>query len=71
MSIPMDPPFCLIYPTTYVKDVELDYFNTHNNLAGTCLHCCICFATLQYMNSNPKQLKKYLGPPNLAPWDSV
>ena len=26
MSIPTDPPYCLIYPTSYIKDVELDHF---------------------------------------------
>ena len=26
MSIPTDPPYCLIYPTSYVRDVELDHF---------------------------------------------
>ena len=47
MSIPMHPPYCLIYPMSYARDIELDHFNTHNNLAGTCLCCCICHATLQ------------------------
>ena len=61
MSIPTDPLYCLIYPMSYVRDVEPDHFNTHNNLAGTCLHCCICRATLQYMNADPKQLRKYSG----------
>ena len=46
MSIPMDPPYCLVYPTSYVKDVELDHFDTHNNLAGMHLHCCVCCTTL-------------------------
>ena len=53
MSIPMDPPYCLDYPTSYVRDMEPDHFDTHNNPAGTCLHCCICHATLQYMNDDP------------------
>ena len=61
MAIPMDLPYCLIYPTSYMRDVELDHFNTHNNLAGTCLHCCICHATLQYMNDNPNQHREYAG----------
>ena len=59
MSIPTDPPYCLIYPMSYVRDVELDHFNTHNNLAGTCLCCCICCATLQYMNNDPNQHREY------------
>ena len=53
MSIPMNPPYYLVYPTNYVKDMAPDHFNTRNNLAGTCLHHCICHATLQYMNNDP------------------
>ena len=59
MSIPMDPPYCLVYPMSYVRDVELDHFNTCNNPAGTCLHCCICHATLQYINDDPNQHREY------------
>ena len=61
MSIPTDPPYCLIYPTSYVKDVELDHFDTHNNPAGTCLHHCICHATLQHMNDDPHHHREYGG----------
>ena len=59
MSVPTDPPYCLIYPTSYVKDMQPDHFNTHNNPAGTCLHCCICYATLQYMNDDPCYCRAY------------
>ena len=85
MSIPTDPPYCLIYPTSYVKDVELDHFNTCNNPARTCLHHCICNATLQHMNGNPlhhreygrshlilshrAQYKEQLFPKMLEPWN--
>ena len=61
MFIPTDPPYCLVYPTSYVRDVEPDHFNICNNLAGTCLHCCICCATLQYMNDDPHQCREYSG----------
>ena len=61
MSIPTDPPDCLIYPTSYVKDVEPDHFDTHNNPAGTCLHHCICCATLQHMNDDPCHHREYGG----------
>ena len=61
MSVPMDLPYCLIYPTNYVRDMEPDHFDTRNNLVGTHLRRCICCATLQYMNTDPKQLKKYSG----------
>ena len=59
MSIPMDPPHCLIYPTSYVRDVEPDHFNTHNNPAGTHLHYCMCHPTLQYMNDDSNQCREY------------
>ena len=61
MSIPTAPPYCLIYPTSYVRDMEPDHFNTHNNPAGTCLHCCICCATLQHMNDDSNQHREYAG----------
>ena len=53
MSIPTDPPYCLIYPMSYVRDVEPDHLNIHNNLAETGLHHCTSHATLQYMNDDP------------------
>ena len=59
MSVPMDPPYCLIYPMSYVRDMELDHFNTHNNPAGTCLHHCICHATLLHLNDDPNQHREY------------
>ena len=46
---------------SYVRDVELDHFDTRNNPAGTHLHCCICHATLQYMNDDPNQHREYSG----------
>ena len=61
MSIPMDLSYCLVYPTSYVKDVEPDHFDTHNNPAGTCLRQCICHATLQYMNDDPCYCRAYGG----------
>ena len=59
MSISIDPPYCLIYLMSYVRDVELDHFDTCNNPSGTCLHCCICHATLQHMNDDPNQHREY------------
>ena len=67
MSIPTDLSYCLVYPTSYVMDVELDHFNTHNNLAGTHLHHCICHPTLQYMNDDPNQHREYAGSPLILP----
>ena len=61
VSIPMDLPYCLVYPTSYVRDVEPDHFDSRNNPAGTCLHHCMCHTTLQYMNADPKLHRKYSG----------
>ena len=61
MSIPMDPPYCLIYQTSYERDVEPDHFDTRNNPAGTCLCHCICHATLQFANVDLNQCRKYSG----------
>ena len=61
MSIPTDPPYCLVYPTSYVRDMEPDHFDTHNNLAITCLHHCICHGTLQHMNDDHSQHREYAG----------
>ena len=61
MSIPTDPPYCLVYPTSYVRDMEPDHFNTCNHLARTRLHHCICRTILQYMNDDPNQHREYAG----------
>ena len=61
MSIPTDPPYCLVYPTSYVKDVELDHFDTHNNPAGTHLHHCTCCATLQHIMMIPTSAENMVG----------
>ena len=68
-----------------MKDVDPDHFDTHNNPARTCLHRCICHATLQYMNDDPHyhraygrsrlilphgaQYKEQLFPEILKPWN--
>ena len=59
MSIPTDPPYCLVYPTSYVRDVNPDHFDTHNNPVGMCLRCCVCHATLQFNNDKPKECTNY------------
>ena len=60
LAIPTDPPYCLVYPTCYVRDADSDHFDTHNNPAGTRLHCCICRATLQFSNDEPKECTNYI-----------
>ena len=61
MSIPTDPPYCLVYPTSYVRDADPDHFDTHNNLAGTHLHRCVCHTTQQFNNDEPKECTNYTG----------
>ena len=60
MSIPTDPPYCLVYPTSYVKCIEPDHFDTHNSPMGTCLHHCVCCTTLQFSNDDPKERTNYV-----------
>ena len=46
MSVPTDLPYCLIYATSYVKDVEPDHFNTCNNWPEHV--CATAYATPHY-----------------------
>ena len=72
MSIPTDPPCFLVYPTSYVRDVDPDHFDTRNNLVEIHLHRCVCRAILQFNNDKPKEHTNYAGElPHLAPWGSV
>ena len=67
MSIPTNPPYCLVYPTSYIKGIEPDHFDTWNSPAGTCLHHCMCRATLHFSNEDPKQCTKYGGSHLIVP----
>ena len=51
----------IAYPTSYIKGVKPDHFDTHNSPAGMCLHHCVCRATLQFSNDDPKERTKYVG----------
>ena len=61
LAIPTDPPYCLVYPTCYVRNADPDHFDTHNNPAGTRLHHCVCHATLQFSNDKSKERTNYTG----------
>ena len=61
MSIPTDLPYCLVYPTSYVKGIKPDHFDTHNSPAGTRLHHCVCHTTSQFSNNDPKLRTQYIG----------
>ena len=60
MSVPTDPPYCLMYPTSYVKGAKPYHFDTCNSPAGTHLHRCVFHATLQFSNYDPKECTKYV-----------
>ena len=60
MSVPTNPPYCLVYPTSYVKGIKPDHFDTRNSPTGMCLHHCVCRATLQFCNNDPKQCTQYV-----------
>ena len=66
MAIPTDPPYCLVYPTCYLRDVDPDHFDTCNNLAGTHLHCRICHTALQSM-MNPESASTMPGATSSCP----
>ena len=61
MSVPTDPPYCLVYPTMYVKGAKPNHFDTRNSPTGMRLHPCVCRATLQFSNTDPQQCTKYAG----------
>ena len=61
MSIPTDPPYCLVYPTSYIKGIKADHFNTCNSPTGMHLHRSVCSATLQFSNYDPKLCTQYVG----------
>ena len=60
MSIPMDPSYCLVYTTSYIKGIKPDHFNTSNSPAGMHLHHCVYRATLQFSNNDPKLRTHYV-----------
>ena len=61
MSTPTNPPYCLVYPTSYVKGIEPNHFDTQNSPTGMHLNHCVCRATLHFSNEDPKQRTKYGG----------
>ena len=61
MSIPTDPPYCVVYPTSYIKGIKPDHFDTHNSPMGMRLHRCVCHTTLQFSNDDPKECTRYVG----------
>ena len=59
MSVPTDPPYCLVYPTSYVKGIKPNHFDTQNSTTDMRLHRYVCRATLHFSNVDSKQCTKY------------
>ena len=56
MVVPMEPPYCLIYPTVYETEVPVKdqhHFNTRGNPVGMCTGACMCCALLQQADTQP------------------
>ena len=67
MSVLTDPPYCLVYPTSYIKGIEPNHFDTCNSPVRMRLHRCVCRATLHFSNDDPKQHTKYVGSHLIVP----
>ena len=67
ISVPTDPPYSLVYPMSYMRDIELDHFDIHNNPARTCLRHCICRTTQQFAEDDPNQCREYSGSQLILP----
>ena len=64
MAVPMDPPYCLVYPRIYSDDVAAknqNHFNTMGSPPGLCTHTCICCALLQHTDLTEAHKWKYNG----------
>ena len=54
MAVPMESPYCLIYPTVYETKVPTDdqhHFNTRGNPVGMCTDTCMCLTLLQLVDT--------------------
>ena len=39
MSVPTDPPYCLVYPTSYIKGIKPNHFDTYNSPVNSPVVC--------------------------------
>ena len=61
MSIPTNPPYCLVFPTSYIKGIKPDHFDTRNSPVGMRLHCCVCRATCSSVTMFPNSILNMSG----------
>ena len=55
MAVPIDPPYCLVYPTVYNAGTENQtHFNTAASPSGMRTHTCMCHSLLQLVDKPPK-----------------
>ena len=64
VAIPMDPPYCLIYPVVYNNDIAAqnqNHFNTAGSPSGLRIHTCMCRTLLQHADLTEAHKWKYDG----------
>ena len=62
VAIPTDPPYCLVYPIVYDKNVEdKSHFNTSASPSGMHTHVCMCHALLQHVDMVPLHQRTFQG----------
>ena len=70
MAVPMDPPYCLVYPTIYSDDVATknkNHFNTVGSPLGLHTHTRICHTLLQHADLTEAHKQKYNGSHLIVP----
>ena len=70
MTIPADPPYCLVYPMIYSDDVATknqNHFNTAASPPGLHTHSCICCTLLQHADLTEAHKQKYNGSHLIVP----
>ena len=73
MAIPMDPPYCLVYPIVYNDDVAAqnqNHFNTVGSPSGLCTLDLMCHALLQHADLTEAHKWKYEGSCLIVPCGS-
>ena len=70
MAVPMDPPYCLMYPIVYNDSVATqnqNHFNTTGSPSGLCTHACMYHALLLHADLTEAHKQKYEGSHLIVP----
>ena len=62
MAVPTDPPFCLLYPNIYSKEVtpeDKNHFNVKGGPPRLCNRTCTCHVLLQHTDLSKAHRWKY------------